>query len=125
MRPSYFPFSRDKRRVLISHGFMWNEMVVPSPTGPDADVFQQSGFRGADMARKFNGHVALAAFTFHEARDGVRIVKAFHLLQRVQNHVVAIGFDEGVVIGQAALLSRPLFLRAGVLRVPAWPAAAS
>src|ERR1035438_1028223 len=26
--------SRDKRKVLISHGFMWNWMVVPSPTGP-------------------------------------------------------------------------------------------
>jgi len=26
--------ARDKRRVLISHGFMWNRMVVPSPTDP-------------------------------------------------------------------------------------------
>ncbi len=32
--PSLVYCTRDKRRVLISHGFMWNRMVVPSPTGP-------------------------------------------------------------------------------------------
>src|ERR1035437_5237 len=73
-------------------------------------VFKQSCFGGADLLRELNGHVPLAAFYFNEAGDGVHVVEAFHLLERVENYVIAIGLDEGVGLRQAALLSGPLLL---------------
>ena len=45
------------------------------------DVFQQACFRGANITRKFNRHVALAAFNLHKARDGC-ISPKFHLARR-------------------------------------------
>lgn len=53
--------ARARRRVLISHGFMWNVMVVP-PYQAHADIFKLCGFSDVERTREVNGHVAFAAF---------------------------------------------------------------